>query len=89
MKRVLLFLGTNLAVMLVLSIVASLLGVDRYLTQNGLNLGMLLAFSAVFGFGGAFISLLMSKWMAKRATGARVIEKPQNSAEMWLSLIHI
>ncbi|MGB0956596.1 MAG: protease HtpX [Panacagrimonas sp.] len=79
-----LFLGTNLAVMLVLSIVASLLGVDRYLTQNGLNLGMLLAFSAVFGFGGAFISLLMSKWMAKRATGARVIEKPQNSAEMWL-----
>ncbi len=84
MKRVLLFLGTNLAVMLVLSIVASLLGVDRYLTQNGLNLGMLLAFSAVFGFGGAFISLLMSKWMAKRATGARVIEKPQNSAEMWL-----
>jgi heat shock protein HtpX len=84
MKRILLLLATNIAVMVVLSIVASLLGVDRFLTQNGLNLGALLAFSAVFGFGGAFISLAMSKWMAKRATGAQVITQPRNSAEMWL-----
>lgn len=84
MKRVFLLVATNLAVMVVLSIVASLLGVDRFLTQNGLNLGALLAFSAVFGFGGAFISLAMSKWMAKRSTGAQVITEPRNAAEMWL-----
>lgn len=84
MKRVLLFLATNLAVMLVLSLVTSLLGVNRFLTANGLNLGMLLAFSAVIGFGGAFISLLMSKFMAKWSTGARVIESPSNSTEFWL-----
>jgi heat shock protein HtpX len=75
---------TNIAVMLVLSVVASLLGVDRYLTANGLNLGSLLAMSAIFGFGGAFISLLMSKWMAKRSTGAQVITTPSNSTEYWL-----
>jgi heat shock protein HtpX len=84
MKRVFLLVATNVAVMIVLSIVASVLGVDRYLTQNGLNLGALLAFSAVFGFGGAFISLAMSKWMAKRATGAQVITEPRNAAEKWL-----
>ena len=84
MKRVFLLIGTNIAVMLVLSVVASLLGVDRYLTANGLNLGALLAMSAIFGFGGAFISLLMSKWMAKRSTGAQVIETPKNSTEYWL-----
>lgn len=84
MKRVFLLIATNLAVMVVLSIVASLLGVDRFLTQNGLNLGALLAFSAIFGFGGAFISLAMSKWMAKRSTGAQVITEPKNAAEMWL-----
>ena len=84
MKRIFLFLLTNIAVMLVLSIVASLLGVDRFLTANGLNLGALLAFSAIFGFGGSFISLQMSKWMAKRSTGAHVITEPRNSAEMWL-----
>jgi heat shock protein HtpX len=84
MKRVFLLIVTNLAVMLVLSVVASLLGVDRYLTANGLNFGALLGFSAVFGFGGAFISLLMSKMMAKSSTGAQVIAAPQNSTEYWL-----
>ena len=84
MKRIFLLLATNVAVMIVLSIVASLLGVDRFLTQNGLNLGALLAFSAIFGFGGAFISLAMSKWMAKRSTGAQVITEPKNAAEKWL-----
>ncbi len=84
MKRVLLFLATNLAVMLVLSLFTSLLGVNRFLTANGLNLGMLLAFAAVIGFGGAFISLLMSKFMAKWSTGARVIESPASSTEFWL-----
>ncbi len=84
MKRVFLLIITNVAVMIVLSIVASVLGVDRYLTQNGLNLGALLAFSAIFGFGGAFLSLAMSKWMAKRSTGAQVITEPKNAAEKWL-----
>ena len=74
----------NIAVLLVLSIVASLLGVDRYLTSSGLNLQSLLVFCAVFGFGGAFISLAMSKWMAKRLMGVRVITNPQNETEAWL-----
>ncbi len=84
MKRIGLFLLTNLAIMLVLSVVASLLGADRFLSQNGLNLGSLLVFSAVFGMGGSFISLAMSKWMAKRSTGAVVIEQPKSAAEAWL-----
>ena len=84
MKRILLFLATNLAVMLVLSLVTSLLGVNRFLTANGLNLGMLLAFAGVIGFGGAFISLWMSKSMAKWSTGAQVIESPASSTEVWL-----
>jgi len=84
MKRIVLFLITNFAVMLVLSVVASLLGVDRFLTANGLDLGMLLGFAAVIGFGGAFISLLMSKTMAKWSTGARVIDNPSSSLEVWL-----
>jgi len=84
MKRILLFLGTNIAVMLVLSVVASVLGVDRWLTANGLNLPMLLVFCAIFGFGGSFISLLMSKTIAKMSTGAQVLTEPRNSAEMWL-----
>ena len=84
MKRIVLFLATNLAVMLVLSLVTSLLGVNKFLTANGLNYGMLLAFAAVIGFGGSFISLLMSKTMAKWSTGARVIENPSSSTEMWL-----
>lgn len=84
MKRILLFLATNLAVMIVLSITASLLGVNRFLTANGLNLGMLLAFAALMGFGGAFISLLMSKTIAKWSTGAQVITHPSTSTELWL-----
>ena len=84
MKRVVLFLATNLAVMLVLGVTANLLGVDRFLTANGLNLGMLLAFSALIGFGGALISLAMSKQMAKWSTGARVIDSPSTSTEVWL-----
>ncbi|WP_428383361.1 protease HtpX [Nevskia ramosa] len=84
MKRIGLFLLTNIAIMLVLSVVVSLLGGDRFLTQNGLNLGSLLIFSAVFGMGGSFISLAMSKWMAKRSTGAVVIEQPKSAAEAWL-----
>lgn len=85
MKRVLLFLATNLAVMVVLGITANLLGVNRFLTANGLNLGMLLAFAALIGFGGAFISLLMSKSMAKWSTGARVIDSPSTTTELWLT----
>jgi heat shock protein HtpX len=84
MKRIVLFLLTNLAVMLVLGIVAQLLGVNRFLTANGLNLGLLLGFAAVMGFGGSFISLLMSKTMAKWSTGAQVIEAPRSEAERWL-----
>jgi len=84
MKRVFLFLVTNLAIIVVLSITASLLGVNRYLTENGLNLGALLGFAALFGFGGSFISLLMSKWIAKRSTGAQVITQPRNAVEQWL-----
>ena len=84
MKRVILFLATNVAIMLVLSVSASLLGVNRFLTSNGLNLGMLLAFAALMGFGGSFISLLISKPIAKWSTGARVIEQPSNSTEQWL-----
>jgi heat shock protein HtpX len=84
MKRILLFVATNLAVVLLLSIVASILGVDRILTQNGLNLENLLWFSAIFGFGGAFISLLISKQMALWTTGARVITSPEGAHERWL-----
>jgi heat shock protein HtpX len=84
MKRVLLFLATNLAIVVVLSIVAQVLGIDRYLSANGGNLGGLLVFAALFGFGGAFISLAISKWMAKRTMGVRVIQQPQGSTEQWL-----
>jgi heat shock protein HtpX len=84
MKRIFLFICTNLAIMLVLSLVVNLLGVNRFLTSRGLDLGMLLAFAAVMGFGGSFISLFMSKTIAKWSTGARVIEQPQSSAEHWL-----
>ncbi len=84
MKRIVLFLITNLAVMLVLSIVTNLLGINRALAANGFNIGALLAFSAVVGFGGAFISLLISKPMAKWSTGATVLESPRNDNERWL-----
>ena len=84
MKRIVLFLATNLAVMLVLSVTASLLGVNRYLAANGLNLGMLLVFSALMGFGGALISLAMSKTIAKWSTGAHVLDNPQTADEQWI-----
>jgi heat shock protein HtpX len=85
MRRIALFIGTNLAVLLLLSIVARVFGVDQMMASRGYG-GMtgLLLFAAVFGMGGAFISLAMSKWMAKRSTGARVIENPQNETERWL-----
>ena len=86
MKRIALFLITNLAIVLVLSIVLRILGVDRILDAqgSGLNMYALLVSSAVIGFGGAFISLALSKWSAKRMTGARVIESPSSSTEVWL-----
>lgn len=84
MKRIFLFLATNIAVMVVMSIVLSLLGVDRFLTRNGLNLPMLMVFSLVVGFTGSIFSLLISKQMAKWSTGARIITTPSNSTELWL-----
>ena len=84
MKRILLFVLTNVLVVAVLGIVASLLGVNRYLTPNGLNLGSLLGFALVMGFGGAIISLLISKPMAKWTSGVRIIEQPQNADEAWI-----
>jgi heat shock protein HtpX len=84
MKRILLFVMTNLAVVLVLGVVASLLGVNRFLTPNGLNLGMLLGFALVIGFGGAIISLLISKPIAKWSAGVRIIKEAQNADEAWI-----
>jgi len=86
MKRVFLFLATNIAVLIVLSIVLRLLGVDRILDDSGTGLNMynLLVFAAVFGFGGSLISLAISKWMAKRMMGAQVITNPRSSEELWL-----
>ncbi|MDX9969429.1 MAG: protease HtpX [Hydrogenophaga sp.] len=84
MKRIFLFVLTNVAVMAVLLITTRILGVDRFLTANGLNMGALAVFSLVIGFGGATISLLMSKTMAKMSTGARVISQPQTADEAWI-----
>jgi heat shock protein HtpX len=86
MKRIALFLGTNIAVLVVISIAFRLLGIDSLLAQNGtdLDLRALLVYSAIIGFSGSFISLAMSKWLAKQATGARVIDTPRNAAESWL-----
>ncbi len=86
MKRVFLFIITNLAIVFVLSIVLSLLGVGRILDEQGVGLDMynLIVFAAVFGFGGSLISLAISKWTAKRLTGARVIKQPSNEVEAWL-----
>ncbi len=86
MKRIFLFLVTNIAIMMVLSITLRILGVDSLLAQNGssLNINALVIFSGVFGFGGAFISLSISKWMAKRMTGAVVINNPSSNIEKWL-----
>ena len=84
MKRILLFVLTNLAVVLVLGVVANLLGVNRFLTANGLDLTALLGYALIMGFGGAFISLLISKPVAKWSSGVRVIEQPSNADEKWL-----
>lgn len=84
MKRIALFLATNLAIVLVLSVTLRLLGVEPYLNENGLNLQALLIFAAVMGFGGAFISLAISKWTAKMSVGAQVITEPGNQQERWL-----
>jgi len=84
MKRVALFLATNVAILLVLTIAMRVLGVEPYLTETGLNLTSLLVMAAVMGFGGSFISLAISKWMAKKSMGVRVIETPSNSTELWL-----
>ena len=84
MKRIILFIATNIAVIAVMSVVLSLLGVDRFISQAGLNLPMLLVFSLVVGFTGSIISLLISKPMAKWSTGARVIDAPSSSTELWL-----
>lgn len=89
MKRIVLFVVTNLAIVLVLGVVASLLGVNRFLTANGLNLTALLGFALIMGFGGAFISLLMSKPIAKWSSGVQVIEQPRNADEAWiLNTVH-
>ncbi len=84
MKRIVLFVLTNVMVVVVLGVVASLLGVNRFLTANGLNLGALLGFALVMGFGGAIISLLISKPMAKWTSGVRVINEPANADEAWI-----
>jgi len=84
MKRILLLIATNLAVMVVLSIVVSVLGFDRWLTAEGIDYGSLLWFSAIFGFGGAFLSLLMSKFIAKMSVGAQTIDGSEGSTQYWL-----
>lgn len=84
MKRIFLFVATNLAVVAVMTIVLSLLGVNRFLTASGLNLPMLMVFALVVGFTGAIFSLLISKPMAKWSTGARVLDAPSSSTELWL-----
>jgi heat shock protein HtpX len=86
MKRIFLFLATNLAIVVVLGISLRLLGFERILDEQGvgLDINSLLVFSAVFGFGGSLISLMISKWTAKRFTGAQVIETPRNATEQWL-----
>ena len=84
MKRIVLFLATNLAVMLVLGITANLLGLNRFLTANGLDLTSLLGFAALMGFGGAIISLLISKPMAKWSTKAQVINDSPDATHQWI-----
>lgn len=84
MKRILLFLATNIAIVLVLSVTMRLLGVEPYLSAKGINFNSLLIFAAVMGFGGSFISLAISKWMAKKSMGVQVIESPANATERWL-----
>jgi heat shock protein HtpX len=84
MKRILLFVATNVAILLVLSIVARVIGLDAWLARQGQSLGALLVFAAFWGFAGSFISLAMSKWMAKRLMGVQVIEQAGTATEQWL-----
>jgi len=84
LKRILLFLATNIAVLAVLSVSLRLLGIDQYLASTGQDVGGLLVFAAILGFGGSLISLAMSKFIAKRSTGARVITQPATADEAWL-----
>jgi heat shock protein HtpX len=84
MKRIILFLATNIAILAVLSVVMQIFGIDRMLAQQGQNYIGLLIMAAIFGFGGSFISLAISKWMAKRAMGVRVIDQPGTAQEAWL-----
>ncbi|MGH8205112.1 MAG: protease HtpX, partial [Steroidobacteraceae bacterium] len=84
MKRVLLFLATNFAILIVASVTLRLLGVEPWLNENGIDFTSLLIFGAVIGFGGAFVSLAISRWMAKRAMGVQVIDEPRNEHEAWL-----
>jgi heat shock protein HtpX len=84
MKRIVLFVLTNLAVVLVLGIIVNVLGLNRFITGQGLNLTSLLGFALIMGFGGAFISLLISKPVAKWSSGVRVINNPQNADEAWI-----
>jgi len=84
MKRIVLLVATNLAILIMLSIAAHLLGLDRWMAASGTSFGALLAFAALFGFGGAFISLWLSKWIAKRSMGVRLIEQPADGTEAWL-----
>ncbi len=84
MKRIALFVLTNLAVLVVLGVVVNLLGVNRFLSHQGIDFGALMVFAAVFGMGGSFISLLMSRTIAKMSTGAQVIQQPRSQTELWL-----
>ncbi len=84
MKRVVLFAAVNIAVLVVIAAIVQILGLDRYLAAYGMGLTDLLVFSAIFGFGGAFVSLALSKWMAKSSMGVRVIGQPGSSGEQWL-----
>lgn len=84
MKRILLFVAVNIAVLAVITAVVEALGLDRYLAAQGLSLTGLLALSAVFGFGGSFMSLALSRWMAKVSMGVEVIDRPKTDSERWL-----
>ena len=84
MKRIVLFLATNIAVMVVLSIVVSVLGLDRWLLAEGIDYASLLFMSAIFGFGGSIISLLISKWMAKMQAGVQLIDGSEGTTQYWL-----
>ncbi|MDQ0010311.1 heat shock protein HtpX [Luteibacter jiangsuensis] len=83
-KRIALFVATNLAVIVLLTSVCHVLGIDQWAAQRGMGIGGLIVFASVFGMGGAFVSLAISKWMAKMSTGAKVITEPRNESERWL-----